>query len=220
VVTRLRARKRRPAERGATLLIVLMVLTLLVGIGAFTARSSQLAIASSGNVRQQTQARYVGEYGLMMVTALLGGSGGQSYLKQISQATDKCTGQEGMTMPSCAKITHTDIEKMFESAGGTPFHICEAAVPGAHAGSLGMADAECRFNIELTDKTQGSTPSGFDTAGGKPLVFFYVTATATAQVVPKDPANSNANTLTAMQLELASTQVLRSRVLAGPYPAN
>jgi len=216
--TRLRARKSRASERGATLLVVLLVLTLLVGMGAFAARSSQLATVSSGHVRHQTQARYVGEYGLMLVTSLLGGDGGQSYLKLLGTPSDQCKNQgTGMVMPSCAKIYYSDMQTTMASQSRS---LCEAAAPGVYAGSLGMANAECFFAIELTDKMQGFTPSGFDTAGGKPLKFFYVTATATAQVRLIDPTNTNPNVITALTAESSSTQVLRSRVLAGPYPAN
>jgi hypothetical protein len=217
----LRARKRRASERGATLLIVLMVLTLLVGIGAFTATSSQLATVSSGQMRHQTQARYVGEYGLMVATSLLAGSGGQSYLKMLGDPKDQCgKAQTGMVMPSCVKIFYADVQNALAAQG---YNLCEPVPsatppnPPAYPGSLGMANAECYFAVELTDKTQGFTPSGFDTAGGKPLKFFYVTATAMGQVRITNPS---ATTLDTTSAESSSTQMVRSRVLAGPYPAN
>lgn len=215
VTTAKRRRRGRASERGATLLIVLMVLTLLVGIGAFTARSSQLATVSSGHVRHQTQARYVGEYGLMLATSLLSGSGGQSYLKLLGTPSDQCTSQAaaGMVMPTCAKIYSKDLQTSVAAQG---FNLCEAATT-TYPGSLGMANTECFFSVELTDKVQGFTPSGFDTAGGKPLKFFYVTATATAQV---RIVSTTSGVLDATSAQSASTQVLRGRVLAGPYPAN
>lgn len=208
------ARRRR--ERGATLILVLLVLTLLVTIGVFTARSTQLATVSSGYVRHQTQARYVGEYGLMLATTLLGGDGGQSYLNAIGTPLpqNQCAGQSGMTLPTCYKLYYKDVQTM---VGGQGFKLCEAATT-TYPGSLGMANAECDFAVELTDKVQGTTPSGFDTAGStaKPLKFFYVTATVTAQV---RLLSATAGALDATSAESSSTQTLRSRILAGPYPA-
>ncbi|MFT3767337.1 MAG: PilX N-terminal domain-containing pilus assembly protein [Minicystis sp.] len=209
----------RASQRGATLFVVLLVMTLLMGIGAFAARSAHLATASSGYVRHQTQARYVGEYGLMMATALLSGSGGQSYLKMLGSPAEACTGQTtaGMVAPSCYKMSYRELDDMVKLQG---FRLCEP-LPGSNAypGSLGMANAECEFGIELTDKTLGMTPSGFDTSGGtsKPLKFFYVTATATAQV---RLVNNTVGSLDTTAAESSSTQTLRGRILAGPYPAN
>ena len=213
----LRRRLRRAPERGATLFVVLLVVTLLMGIGAFAARSAHLATASSGYVKQQTQARYLGEYGMMMATALLSGSGGQSYLKRIGAPADPCTAQAGMVAPSCYKMSHRELQGLL---GAQNHNLCDlASSNGAYPGSLGLAQTECRFLVELTDKTLGATPSGFDTAGGtaKPLKFFYVTATATAQIHLTPVV---AGTLDAVAAQSSSTQTLRSRILAGPYPAN
>lgn len=214
---RLASRRMRARERGATLFVVILVMTLLLGIGAFAARSAQLATASSGYARQQTQARYVGEYALMLATTLLSGGGGQSYLRAVGNppATDLCDGQTAtaMNMRTCYKMFYSDLQTM---VGGQGFSLCQ---PGSAAfpGSLGMANAECNFKLELTDKMQGMTPSGFDTGQGKPLKFFYVTATVIGQVrlTPVAPG-----ALDAASAQSTSMQTLRSRILAGPYPAN
>lgn len=210
----MRARRRRAGERGATLFVVVLVMTLLMGIGAFAARSAHLATASSGYARHQTQARYVGEYGIMMAATLLSGSGGQSYMKLLSTPQDFCTGQTAaaMVQRTCYKLGYKDVQAMIGPQG---FSLCDAATATA-PGSLGMADAECDFVVELTDKVQGMTPSGFDT-GPKPLKFFYVTATAFGQVRLVNGTPNGAIDDKAAQS--SSTQVLRSRILAGPFPA-
>lgn len=213
----LRSRRGRSSERGATLFVVVLVMTLLLGIGAFAARSAHLATASSGYSRQQTQARYVGEYALMLATTLLSGGGGQSYLRMVGNppASDLCDGQTAtaMSQRTCYKMFYQDLQTMVGAQG---FSLCQ---PGAATfpGSLGMANAECNFKLELTDKMLGMTPSGFDTGPGKPLKFFYVTATVIGQVrlIP-----ANAATLDAASAQSTSMQTLRSRILAGPYPAN
>jgi hypothetical protein len=211
-------RRARAGQRGATLIVVVLVITLLMGIGAFAARSAHIATTSSGYERQMTQTRYVAEYGLMMATALLGSPSAQSYLKLLSNPTDRCYGQvaAGMTMPTCYKLFYGDVQTMV-----APFNLCEAA-SATYPGSLGMANtqfnARCDFSVELTDKVSGMTPPGFDTGPGKPLKFFYVTASVTAQV---RIVNGNATgALDGIEAESSGTQTLRSRILAGPFPAN
>lgn len=219
MVTSKRSRLRRVRQRGTTLFVVVLVMTLLMGIGSFAARSAHLATAHSGYVRQQTQARYLGEYGLQLATSLMSGSGGQGYLKQLGNSPDStadtCAGQAGMKMRSCLKLTATDITPMV-----TGMSLCEPKGPsGGFPGSLGLGDVECFFGLELTDKMQGMTPAGFDTAGGKPLKFFYATATLTAQVRLVNTSGTP-TTLDVNSAETSGTQTLRARILAGPYPAN
>lgn len=212
----IRARKGRVGERGATLFIVVLVMTLLMGIGAFAARSAHLATASSGYTRHQTQARYVGEYGIMLTATMLSGSGAQSYMKALGNPQDFCAGQTttAMVQRTCYKMSYRDLQAIVGPQG---FTLCEPST-ATYPGSLGMARAECDFTVELTDKVQGMTPSGFDTGPGKPLKFFYVTATSTGQV---RLTNSTPNgPLDAVAAQSSSTQVLRSRILAGPFPAN
>ncbi|APR81863.1 Hypothetical protein A7982_07212 [Minicystis rosea] len=214
----LHRRLHRTSERGATLFVVLLVMSLLMGIGAFAARSAHLATASSGYVRHQTQARYIGEYSLMLATSLLTGNGGQSYLDTMGKAADMCTAQAGANMVtrSCYKMSYNELQGTVHAQG---YNLCDVAASNTVPGSLGLAQAECSFLVELTDKTMGATPSGFDTAGGAgtPLKFFYVTATTTAQV---RLISAVANALDATAAQSSSTQTLRSRILAGPYPAS
>jgi hypothetical protein len=219
-----RARRRARAHagrRGATLIVVVLVITLLMGIGAFAARSAHLATTASGYERHMTQTRYVAEYGLMMATGLLGGPSAQSYLKLLSTPTDRCYGQvvagtQVMTMPTCYKLFYSDVQAIV-----SPFNLCELAT-ATYPGSLGMANAQynarCDFSVELTDKVAGMTPPGFDTGPGKPLKFWYVTASVTAQV--RILGANATGALDTIEAESSGTQTLRSRILAGPFPAN
>lgn len=215
-------RTRRTAERGATLFVVVLVFTLLFGIGAFAARSAHLATASSGFARQQTQVRYVAEYGMMMATSLLAGSGGQTYMRAITRppATELCRGQTtAMPARTCYRLSYAEVDKLVHDNGG--FALCEPASwtsnqPTA-AGSLGLVQARCDFVVELSDKVQGATPAGFDTGPGNPLKFFYLTATTTALVRLLDTNDTPAGTLTTPEtFESSSMQTLRGRILMGP----
>jgi hypothetical protein len=214
-------RRRAAGARGAALFVVVLVMTLLMGIGAFAARSAHLATVSSGNVHQQMQSRYVAEYGIMLATSLLSNGGAQSYLKYLSAppANEWCFGQQGQNPPmqnrTCYKIFLGDISSIVGGNGNAYTVYDPVAGLNGPPGSLGMAQAQCDFSVELSDKVMGATPAGFDTSGGagKALKFWYVTARATAQV---SLVNANPDATA----ESSGTQTLQGRILAGPFPTN
>jgi PilX N-terminal len=203
---------RRSRERGAALFVVLLVVTLLLGVGAFAARAAHLATAASGSERQMTQARYVAEYGLTFATAKLSNGGALSYINAMKSPTDLCFGQTALmpTPPrSCYKMFATDVQN---EIGGQGFTVCDLT-NGSAPGSLGMAGAECDFAVELSDLSEGFTMSGGQLGPGK-LKFWYVTGTSTGQV---RLINTPAGTLSATSAESSSTQTVRSRILVGPF---
>jgi hypothetical protein len=207
---------RRARERGAALFIVVLVVTLLLGIGTFAARSANLANAASGSERQMTQARYVAEYAMMFATASLSSSGAQSYMAQLRNPSpaDICAGQvAGTPQRSCYKMLYSTIQTQFS---GVNLNICEPK-NGTTPGSLGMLNAECDFVVEMSDVSEGAILPGFGlSTNSKPLRFWYVTATASGQV--RYPNTSGNATLDPTSAEMSSTQTIRGRILAGPFP--
>ncbi len=203
----------RSRERGAARLVVVLVVTLLMGIGAFAARSAHLATAASGSERQMTQARYVAEYGLMFATAKLSNGGALAYLQAMRSPgpTEVCFGQVA-TSPgrSCYRMMAQEIQNELVAQN---FSVCDAAA-GALPGSLGMAKAECDFVVELSDLSEGFTMAGGSSTGK--LKFWYVTASATGQV---RLVNVGGPGLSATSSESSSTQTVRSRILVGPFPS-
>jgi hypothetical protein len=196
--------------------VVVLVITLLMGIGAFAARASHVATAASGSERQFAQARYVAEYGAMFATAKLSNGGAQSYLQLLRNPapTELCYGQTlAMPQRTCYRVLASDIQRDI----GTSFNVCDTVV-GNTPGSLGMANTECDFAVEITDLSEGFTLPGFDLGHGKALKFWYVTATSTGQVRIVNTAGTSA--LDATSAESSGTQTVRSRVLLGPFPSN
>jgi hypothetical protein len=204
-------------ERGATLFVVVLVITLLMGIGAFAARSAHIATAASGSERQMAQARYVAEYGAMFATAKLSNGGAQSYLQLLRNPapTELCYGQTA-TMPqrTCYRVLAYDIQNDISAAN---YNVCDVAF-GTTPGSLGMANTQCDFAVELTDLSEGFTLPGYDLGHGKALKFWYVTATSTGQV--RLVNTGGLNNLDPSSAESSSTQTVRSRILVGPFPTN
>jgi hypothetical protein len=214
----------RAGERGATLFVVILVITLLMGIGSFAARSAAVATATSGSERQMTQARYVAEYGMTFAVAKLSNGGAQSYLARLQNppVTELCYGQTlGMLQRTCYRMFYADMQNDTTAAG---LNVCEpanAAAPGSLGAvrNVGAATtwAECDFSVELADLSEGFTMPGFDLGHGKALKFWYVNATSIGQA---RLLNTGMGTLDPISAESSSTQQVRTRVLLGPFPTN
>jgi hypothetical protein len=203
---------------------VVLVITLLMGIGTFAVRSAALATAGSGSERQMNQARYVAEYGLTFATALLSNGGAQSYLARLRAppVSELCYGQQiTMLSRTCYRMLYGDMQNNMNTAG---FNVCEDASLAA-PGSLGALHqvngvntwAQCDFSVELADLSEGFTMPGFDLGHGKALKFWYVNAGSIGQT---RLLNTGAGQLDPMSGESSSTQQVRSRILVGPFPTN
>jgi hypothetical protein len=164
------------------------------------------------------QARYVAEYGLMFAAAKLSNGAAQQYLQlmRTPAAGELCYAQTAaMAQRSCYRVLETDVQN---DISGAKLNVCDKA-SGTTPGTLGLADVECDFVVELTDLSEGFTMPGFDLGHGKALKFWYVTATSTGQVRrPVDPTSTTK--LDSIAGESSSTQTLRSRILVGPFPSN
>ena len=62
LLCRIRARR---ARRGAAVLVVTLVVTMLTALGLFAVRSSSLATATSGHNRMLTQVHYIADYAVV-----------------------------------------------------------------------------------------------------------------------------------------------------------
>jgi hypothetical protein len=199
---------------------VVLVMTLLLGIGAFAARSAGFAAAASGSERQMTQARYVAEYGLTFAAAKLSTGAAQTYLQLVRNptSTEVCYGQDPATMTqrTCYRVLKSDVTNDLTNANSS-YSVCQAVVLGA-PGSLGMANTECDFVVELSDLSEGFTLPGYDLGRGQALKFWYVTGTASGQVRYVNTAGSSG--LDATSAQSSSTQTVRSHILVGPFPSN
>jgi hypothetical protein len=200
--------------------VVVLVITLLMGIGAYAARSAHLATAASGYERQMTQARYVSEYALLLVSSKLSTPSGYKILVDTANPNpaNTCWAQAaaGMASPTCSLITYQDrsaallgLQTEFTTLGLG--NICDPATAGV-AGSLGPAATECDFTVELTDVVKGATRPGDQ---GQNLFFWYLTATVTGQVRLRAAALP---VLDPTSGQSTSTQTLRSHLAVGPFP--
>ena len=198
------------------------MITLLLGIGMFAARTAHLAVTASGGARQAMQAHYVAEYALLFASSKLSNGGAQSYLKAMSHPVDVCFGQTAATPGrSCYKVLYQDVQSELQASGA--WNVCDPPGGAAIPGSLGPLDPPsglytvCDFSVELTDKSDGFIPSGNGSTGPGPsptksMMFWYVTATATGSVGLSPALNVSAASYS------VGSEVLRGRLLVGPFP--
>lgn len=223
MVTTLRSRPgRRPAialarrrsQRGASVLIVFLVLAMLTGIGMFAARSAALSTSVSGSSKQLMQTRYVTEYAVMNAAAALAGNP-QRYVDQMPRYVPvvndpKCYGMATVPNSTCFPLGFKELE----DAAGVPL-IVPADVPNKIPGGLGPASVEADFNIDLTDLQPAAPPVPGEAMNAENTVkttYLSLTLTATGQLRPKSTAAS----LQQLLASSASVQSWRSHVVVGP----
>jgi hypothetical protein len=181
MVTRSRARPgRRAGERGATVFIVVLVLTMLTAIGVFAAGAATLSTVASGHQRQMTQTRYLTEYAASLVLADLAKAGG---LTESDAAKLQAT--QGGYAPACSSRTNYCFAYMpsrLEDQAMQDIVVPSApGVPGT-PGSLGLADIDWKFKVELVDKYPAVTPpEGSDISNSKTVDIDYWTVVVSAR---------------------------------------
>ena len=196
--------------------VVVMVITMLLGLGVLAARSATLGTAASGNERQMTQTHYMTEYAMLLAVAKLspdasGQSSPSSYISHASETSfgdyGKCLAQSSLARPSCYRLSYDEIQ--------TQLHANGADVLNPY--SLGSPTLEGSFWVELTDVSgPAAMVSGMqENAGLQAPKFVDVTATAIGQVRTKAVAAS-ATSLDTTQAGTQSTELSRAFLRVGP----
>ncbi len=208
---RLRARRR---ERGASVLIVFLVLTMLTGIGMYAARSSTLSTAVAGSSKQLAQTRNVSEYAIMNAAAALARDPAR-YVNQMPKYTPplndpKCFCSAAIANATCFPLSYDQLE----AEAGVPLLLPAdklANIPGA----LGPASIEADFNIDMTDLAPASPPvagEALNANGPVKIGYLSLTLTATGQLRPESTAANLAKNLATS----ASVETWRAHVVVGP----
>jgi hypothetical protein len=202
---------RRRRERGATVFIVVVVISLLTGIGVYAVRVASMVDAAAGNARQAVQTRYMAEYGALSVLAELGSGTATQYLSMVRAATDDCRSTQFVDVDVAGRAPCYKVFMGELAEGGREF-LNEPGDEGP--GSLGGPVNLINFVVELTDPVQTGAPVAGTDIGGTGPRFEYVTVTATSigQVLPADTLAS----CDARAASVAATQQIRARMVVGP----
>ena len=206
-------RPSRARERGATLFVVVLAITLLTGIGLYTVHSSALLARAAGNERQAQQTAYLAELGALATLSELA-SNPAVYVPAALQGTDDCRMNQGLNTTSVLPAP------CFEKSSNT-FVLAGSAQLFA-ADSFGMKEASAatypitgHFLAETTDVAPALGPvAGMDATTRNAFRYYQAKITTIAQLQPQ--AASTACVQDVMQV--AGQHMTRAHILLGPVP--
>lgn len=178
-VRRLRLRRR---QRGSTVLIVVMVTTLITGIGVFALRNMSQMDQAVGFARQSGQATTLVELGTSAALSQIVSSG-VDYASKMSSGNKCPANGPYLNDPrsSCVLLGQDEIERTTSASGGVTLL---QAPNSAESGSFGLyAGTETNdvIGVQLTEKYSTSTSqAGLAQGSG----YYDVTVTGTATIRP------------------------------------
>ncbi len=224
------AARARGRERGAAVFIVVLVITMLTGVGLFAVRSSILSTTVSGYGRQMSQTHFITDYAMLAAAAELSTNRRNAYVQTMKQSLDcvtvldcKCKGliRTGNTSSlvsnhACYIFGEQDLQQAAaaETSGAqliTPTDVSDPTNPVA--GSLGHGNLNAGFRVEMTDLAPTGAPvAGLDltSAGAAQVQFMSVTMHATGVIRPPGSATE--------QSSAASVETARAHLVVGPLP--
>ena len=211
-MSRHKRRFSRKSERGATVLVVVMVLTLVTAIGVFAVRNSSKIDQAVGYSRQSSQTAALAELGTTAALSEFGANKASLYVTQMINRPETCfaNGQLPNTSTPCARLFRADIE------ASTLDTLLEPTGAG-EVGSLGPTGSMMGdIYVEVTERYPTGRPvAGTDLSGtgGVELKYAKVTLTTTAQI---RPAAANNDVCDAGVAAVAANKVMRARVVVGP----
>jgi len=169
------------SERGATLLIVMLVLALLGGIGLFAAQASITATRTSGVLRLGSLGRTAAETALSASMASLGKTPDVEIGFLVHSPPGACLGQSNAPAGThCTRKGRAALEKELGLSFFTPYDPQSGA-----QGSLGRASADIDFLVETSDLHGLDRPiAGFDAsrAGAASFSFMNVVVHAESRI--------------------------------------
>jgi hypothetical protein len=202
---------RRGSERGVAVFVVVMAITLLTGVGLFTAHSAMMVDQASGYVRLARQTQYLGEYGTLTTAAELGGGAADEYVQKledsVNSATVRCSPNQGLADTHCFKFFNSELEGRTLAVTGTK--LFEATAADGTPGSFGKDAATVgELRIELTELAKADRPVAGAEIGKN--AYRKVTVSTTAQIRSGIAACGDAVNTTVGQ------QSMRAQLLIGP----
>lgn len=210
-------RRQAGRERGATLFVVVLAITLLTGIGLYTVHSTALLTRAAGNEREAMQTAYLAELGTLATLSELA-SAPAVYVPVAISGTDDCRMNQGLDPTKFGKAP------CFEKSS-TTFTLATGATITA-ADSFGTAkDANApngyaitgRFITETTDIAPALGPiPGMDATTKNAFRYYQAKLTTIAQLQPNVTGGSTTCVQNVMQV--AGQHITRAHVLLGPIP--
>lgn len=193
-------RTSRSDERGATLFVVVLAVTLLTGVGLYSLHSSTLVARASGNQREARQSAYLAELGTLTAISAASQSP-ESFLTEARNAAFPCRYNLGVNTtgirPACFKFEDS---KYAPPTGATLLA----------ADSLGpYSDIEGEIHTEVTDVAPNRRPvPGYD----KRFEFWVATLHTEAEL----RRAGSTGACVATMMPISGQHVTRAHVVMGP----
>jgi len=227
-------RRARP-RRGATVLIVILVLGMLTSVGLFAARAAQVGISNAGRIRQSTQTHFLSEMGVL--TALSEFERDPVvYKNRLSNAA--AVAPSSGTKRACSSVPYLSGIATFKPADERCIRIgddtlqarAQQTIPGLNVvtaraasgptpGGLGLGETLANFAAEVTDLTEVPIPvTGYSVGSTitSDMRLYRVTVLATGQILPTNPAGTPFALETEESRYLTSLEQTRAHLVIGP----
>ncbi len=184
-------------ERGAAIFVVVLVIALLSGIGAFAAHSASLVDTATGYVRQMSQAQGLSIYAGLLAASELDEGRASAILDQMAERAEVCpSNPAGASLP-CYKIMDDEMTARVRSHPSNNVTLIDLQTATA-AGSLGPAHGltsttaglEGALMVEFLEAYQAIPPAGEDKGGQGRYKTYEITVNAWSQVRPALGVNS------------------------------
>lgn len=210
----------RARQRGAAVFVVVLVITLLAGLGMFAVSQTSMTMRASGFSRHQTQTHYITDYAMYGAAAYANdlshalhavASGGNQDTGCFAYSTLNTANRK-----QCCKIMSFDeIDARAKQLNNASELIQQPS--GSTPGSLGPVGIYADMRIELTDCYEGSAESvGQNLASSEPTqqrVRLQYTFTVTGLV---RPPQQTAGTWDTNAAAAAGVEMAQGRVLLPP----
>jgi hypothetical protein len=209
MVTRSRRQAARRSQRGATLFVVVLAITMLMGIGLYTVHSTALIARASGSERQALQTEYLAQLGTLTTLSQFS-SAPAVYVPYALRGADECRmnlGLEttGFARPACFEQSSSSL---ILPGGVTIFEADSFSNPGALP-----ADIRGHFLTETTDVAPTLGPiAGMDAASRNAFRLYQAKITTISQLQPAAAGTACVQGL----MQVAGQHMTRAHVIVGP----
>ena len=206
--------RRRSNERGATIFVVVLAITLLTGIGLFTVHSSSLLARAAGNQREATQTAYLSELGALATLSVIGAAP-QAYMNLADAKKEDCRATLGVnaSLYGVQKCVQMPSSRITTQTGGALWLSDSFGVAKDASGAYPLGGA---FDTETSDiEDTGERVPGMvgtrDSIAGH-FTFKQAKITATATLQPATAANACVENV----MQIAGQHQTRAHVRIGP----
>jgi len=195
--------RRRSGERGATLFVVVLAMTMLAGVGMYTVHAASLSERAAGNGRQATQADQVAELNALAFLSLLRIEPRPYIQEAVNANPGECEMNAGLDPGTpCLQLTSNGLVP----ASGAPL------IGSDSLGALGTLNGMAR--LEVTDVNDLQIPIAGHDLNKEDLRYYRATVTTIASLNPAGVTNQ----CVAGMMQTTGQRLVRAELVIGPMP--